>query len=85
MDPEVLVTAALEDDRYDWRTLDGVAEQTGLPLAQVRHIIEDLGNKIVRSSIPDPEGRGLYTTRRHYNATHSIGERLLNALADKVA
>ena len=82
---QTLVIAALEDDRYDWRTLDGIAEQTALLRAQVRRIIEGLGNTVVRSSIPDEDGRSLYTTRRHYNDTHSIGERLLNALADKVA
>lgn len=84
-DPQALVIAALEDDRYDWRTLDGIAEQTALPRAQVRRIIEGLGNTVVRSSIPDEDGRSLYTTRKHYNDTHSIGERFLNALADKVA
>ena len=80
-----IVVAALEDPRYDWRTLDGVSEQTGLLRAQVRRIVENLGDLVVRSSIPDEEGRALYTTRKHYNSTHGVGARLLNALADKVA
>jgi len=84
-DPRELVISALEDDRYDWRSLDGIARQTDLERAQIRRIIGDLGALVVRSSIPDEEGRALYTTRSHYNSTHSIGARLLNALADKVA
>lgn len=84
-DSRTLVVAALEDSRYDWRTLDGLATQTGLSRSRVASVIKDLGNTVVRSSIPDEEGRSLYTTRKHYNARHSIGARFLNALADKVA
>lgn len=80
-----IVIEALEDSRYDWRTLDGMSEQTGLERAQIRRIIDDLGSIIVRSSVPDEEGRALYTTRKHYNSTHGLGARLLDALADKVA
>jgi len=79
------VIRALESPDYDWRTIEGVAVETKLPDAQVRKIVEDLGDRIVRSSIPDPVGRALYTTRDHYRKTHGLGSRILNALADKVA
>ena len=80
-----LVTAALEDPRYDWRTIDGIAEETGISNAQIMAIVNEAGNAIVRSSIPDEQGRSLYTTRKHYKDTHSLGARILDALADKVA
>lgn len=83
--PERLVISALEDPRYDWRSIDGISEQAGLSRAQVRRVIEEMEDMIVRSSVPDEEGRSLYTTRRHYRATHGIGARLLDALADRVA
>lgn len=80
-----LVIAALEDPRYDWRTIDGIAEETGISNAQIVAIVNEAGNTIVRSSIPDEQGRSLYTTRKHYKDTHSLGARILDALADKVA
>ena len=76
---------ALEDDRYEWRTVDGVSEQIGIPAAQVQEILESLKQEIVRSSIPDEAGRSLYTTRKHYRDTHGLGARFLDALSDKVA
>lgn len=76
---------ALEDPRYEWRTIDGVAEEIGVPPAQIREILEDLKQQIVRSSIPDESGRDLYTTRTYYRQTHGLGSRILNALSDKVA
>lgn len=80
-----IVIRALEDPNYEWRTAEGVAEQTGLPLASVRQILGELNGEIIRSSIPDESGRNLYTTRRHYRETQGLGTRILNALSDKVA
>jgi predicted ArsR family transcriptional regulator len=79
------VTSALEDPKYEWRTIDGVAKELGLTEAQVRAVLDDLQEEIVRSSVPDESGRNLYTTRRHYRQTHGLGSRILNALSDKVA
>lgn len=79
------IIRALEDDRYEWRTVDGVGEQIGIPAAQVQEILESLKQEIVRSSIPDESGRSLYTTRKHYRDTHGLGSRFLDALSDKVA
>jgi hypothetical protein len=80
-----LVINSLEDPRYDWRTIEGISKETGLSNSQILGIINGVGNAIVRSSIPDEEGRSLYTTRKHYKDTHSLGARILDALADKVA
>ena len=79
------VLRALEDQRFDWRTVEGVAEQVGVPQTTVRQILEEQKDAIVRSSIPDDAGRNLYTTRKHYRQTHGFAARLRNALTDKVA
>jgi hypothetical protein len=76
---------ALEDDRYEWRTIDGVSGQIGVPTQQIQEFLENVKQEIVRSSIPDESGRSLYTTRRHYRETHGLGSRFLDALSDKVA
>jgi hypothetical protein len=79
------IIRALEDDRYEWRTVEGVAEQIGVPPASVQEFLESLKSEIVRSSIPDEAGRSLYTTRKHYRDTHGLGAQFLAALSDKVA
>ena len=79
------VLQALEDSRYEWRTIDGISQQTGIPAKKVQEILEKLPTEVVRSSIPDESGRNLYTTRKHYRDTHGLGTRILNALSDKVA
>jgi hypothetical protein len=79
------VIRALEDPRYEWRTVEGLAEQTGLSATNLRQILEELNGEIIRSSVPDESGRALYTTRRHYRQTQGLGTRILSALSDKVA
>jgi hypothetical protein len=79
------IIRALEDDRYDWRTVEGVVEQTGIPAAKVQEILRSLERDVVRSAVPDELGRALYTTRKHYRETHGLGARFLSALSDKVA
>jgi hypothetical protein len=79
-----LIIGALEDPRYEWRTIDGIANQIGVPAAQVQDSLESLKQVVVRSSIPDEMGRSLYTTRKHYRDTHGLGSQLLAALSDKV-
>ena len=79
------ILRALEDGRYEWRTIDGVAGQTGIPAAKIQEALGSLEEEIVRSSIPDESGRALYTTRRHYRSTHGLGARFLNAVSGKVA
>jgi hypothetical protein len=76
---------ALEDERYEWRTIDGLSEQTGIPEAKIQEALASLEQEVVRSSIPDDSGRALYTTRKHYRQTHGVGTRFLNAVSGRVA
>jgi len=78
------VIDALEDPRYDWRTVEGVAEQTGIDPSMVRAILKESEDQIVRSSVPDESGRSLYTTRKHYRQTNGLGTRILSALSDRI-
>ena len=84
-DSAALVVHALEDPRYEWRTIHGVSQQTGIPPNKIAEILESLSGDIVRSSTPDESGRNLFTTRKHYRQTHGLGARILSALSDKVA
>lgn len=79
------VLHALEDNRYVWRTIDGIASDTGLDPDAIWAVLDDPATDLLISSYPDERGRGLYTTRSHYKAKRSVGWRLLGAIADKVA
>lgn len=60
------VLNALEDPRWDWRTVEGLSEETGLPEDEVRRILESDPDEIIRSRTPDKGGRTLYTSRSIY-------------------
>jgi hypothetical protein len=60
-----LVAKALEDPKWDWPSVKGIAKDTGLPEERVRELLAS-SLSVLRSSVPDKEGRSLYTTRQHY-------------------
>lgn len=80
------VVRALENPKYDWRTIDGIAEETGIDSYQVSQILRFLPSAvdIVKSSIPDKQGRQLFTTRNHYNKTQNFASRFLSAFSDRI-
>ena len=76
------VIHALEDKRYDWRTIKGLVKDTGAVESEIVSILNSLSDRIVRTQ--DADGRSLFTTREHYNQTHSLGDKILSALADRI-
>jgi hypothetical protein len=52
---------ALASPQWDFRTIDGLVEETGLSPKRVRAIIGKYPSLIRRSLVPDREGRDLYT------------------------
>jgi len=79
------VIRALEDDRYVWRTIDGIVRDTGLPRLTVENAVQwdDEIDAIVASY--SDNGQTLYTTRRHYQKMRPLGWRVLGAIAGKIA
>src|SRR6266481_2028866 len=75
------VMAALESRRFEWRTAQGIAEETGLPLTRVRRIIRTLEDYIMRSPVKDANGKQLYTSSSYYEERRKEKGRLLSALS----
>ena len=50
------VLAALESDKYKWRTVRGVAKETNLDIGIVENVLLKEQDKIVRSSVLSPRG-----------------------------
>jgi hypothetical protein len=76
------VRTALEDDRFDWRTIAGLTRALHTDSETITRALSDLSDGIVRATAED--GRVLYTTRNHYEEKYGFGDKLLSALADKV-
>lgn len=82
VDLKAAVERALEDERYDWRTIKGLARSTGAREDEIVSVLNSLSDQLVRTQ--DADGRSLFTTREHYQKTHGLGDKLLSALADRI-
>jgi predicted transcriptional regulator len=79
------VITALEDARFKWRTVTGVADQiksTPREVLQALNKLTEVG-LVIRSTIPSKDGSDLYTTRKHYKAFAPLGERLAAAFRNR--
>ncbi len=77
------VMKALENEKFKWRTIDGVSKETGLSTDQVIDVLGGASDKIVRSSIQSPEGKALFTTRENFRKKSSAVERILGAIKNR--
>ena len=84
---EERVIAALEDDRFRWRTVRGIVAQTSLSTETVLEALAKLtaNEKVIRSLQPSRDGEDLYTTRDHYRRSASFTERLSAAFRNRAS
>jgi hypothetical protein len=76
---------ALNSDRYDWRSVDGIAEETGLDKLAVSTILEkQLGDAVVRAVDKNQPGTFLYATRDRYNKIRGPWNRVLSLITNQV-
>jgi hypothetical protein len=78
------VVRALENPKYNWRTVDGISQETGIDPYQVALILKFLPNKTELVQTTDRLGRDLFTTRRHYNRTQNVLNRILSTFSDRI-
>ena len=79
------VWKALNGERYDWRSVEGIAEETGLDELAVSTILEtQLGNAVVRSVDKNQPERYLYATRDRYNKVRGPWNRVLSVIANQI-
>jgi hypothetical protein len=75
------VLEALEDQRWDFRTVDGIAAETGLPESFVSDTLRRYPNYVRVSPIPDRCGRVLFTLRDRPKKNREIFSELRAFLA----
>lgn len=79
------VVEALENPNYKWRTLEGVAKDTGIEPFVVYRVIEKLGTQVVKASVASTKGDELFTTRRHFRQKGSFLSRFAAVLRNRAA
>ncbi len=85
-DPKIKIQAvvrALENPKYKWRTLGGIIREAGVTRMEAETILDGLGDKIVRSSVPSVRGEPLFTTRQYYKKSESILSRFTAILRNR--
>jgi hypothetical protein len=55
------VEKALGNPNWDFRTIDGLAKDTGLASEEIRRLINRHSDRVRVSNVPDTQGRVLYT------------------------
>jgi hypothetical protein len=60
------VKKSLEDCRYKWRTIRGVAKETKSSPEEIQKLLAKHSDVVVKSSIPADSGEELFTTREHF-------------------
>lgn len=80
-----MVLKALSNPKYRWRTIEGVAKETGLDPGIVRAAIaQAIGNTVVEAPVPSASGAPLFSTREHVLETATFGQRLAGAFKNRV-
>ncbi|MBY6108282.1 hypothetical protein KUW19_17615 [Ferrimonas balearica] len=77
------VLTALKNEKYQWRTVRGIARESGVPKETVYSIIMENGNEIVRSSSKAESGESLFMSRERYRETNSPLRRLAAAFKNR--
>jgi hypothetical protein len=54
---------ALSDSRWDYRTVDGIADQVGVATTSVFEVLNKYSDLVRKVGMPDRKGRELYTLR----------------------
>ena len=78
------IKRALENQNYKWRTLEGIAKDTGVSIPTVVSSLSYHGDLVIRSTIPSTTGQDLYTTRNHYLEKSTLWDRFESAVTNKV-
>lgn len=81
---DMQIIRALENENYDWRTIEGIATECNIPPALVENRLRSMSSQIVCSSIADSRGRDLYTTRKHFLQRRKFWNRFLGVLSDQI-
>jgi len=76
-----IIRAAIESSEYKWRTVRGLAHETGLPEETVLSKLNGYPEVFLRSTVQAEDGRDLYSTRKHYRRKTSFISKLVDGIS----
>jgi hypothetical protein len=82
-DAKEKIHAAITNSEYLWRTPNGIAADTHLPLEKVLDVLEQ-EDGFLRSRKRNVQGRALYTTLDKYHTDSPWIRRLLDAMTNTI-
>jgi hypothetical protein len=75
------VKKALENNKYNGRTVRGIAIEFGVDRSEVESVINENSEHIIRFSNRSDTGEDLFTTREFYQANASSLLKIINAVS----
>ena len=77
------VIKALENPKYQWRTISGVSQEIKLPLGDVTASIIKNEDLIIESNIDSIDGEKLYTTRKHFRKKSTFWQKFSSVIRNR--
>jgi hypothetical protein len=82
-DETELVLKALSNPKYQWRTVAGIAKETGLDPDIVTDVLGRLKDRMVRSTRSTKDGQEVFATRERFRQFASPWTKILGALKNR--
>ncbi len=80
------IVEALEDPAFDWRSIHGVVESTGIVEPVVIGVVDEMKRNGELICVADPANyRVLITTRNHYRNVTSCTTREISMLTNRIS
>ena len=78
------VKKSLEDGRYKWRTIRGIAKETRSSPEEIQNLLTTHSDVVIKFSIPADSGEELFTTREHYRRMQSPLVKIISSVTASV-
>jgi len=79
----IMIEKSMRNKRYMWRTIKGIAKETGLREEDILHKIQENSDMFILSSSRNEKGEELYALRSVYREKASPFRRLSSAITNR--
>ncbi|TKF06584.1 hypothetical protein [Vibrio kanaloae] len=84
VDSYTRIKKALEDDKYTFRTIGGVAKAANVSEAEVKKALQEHKEEVVELYRKGVNGEKLVSTRKHYKKKATWKEKMMGAVLNRV-
>jgi hypothetical protein len=80
---EEKVLKALENPKFRWRTIRGIAKETEISPEIIRTVVTMKSDRVVMASVPNTKGEALFTSRNQRRSQAGTWGRIVSALKNR--